>query len=411
MLGLTLPMLHALAGAPAGVPLLAHVGTVLSVRAEAGAGALPPVPEAAPEPTVDALLEPGVTLLGTTPRANSSLSFTPRLYQREPNFTGVERPLLLGRAAASYGYRVTRRMRWLSLASLTYGEVDYANVSLTFNTPLAARLEDPVLTAFTAEAQTGFAWALSRRSDLSVSGVFVNYQPTGSQDVTQNPASVGAGFDVSYGFRLDRRSALSVPVGYRKFWVNPGDDSEVAMASLGYTRKLDARTQIEGQAGIGVELVEGERHPYPRAMLAYDKLIHQRRNARVSNRISASMDARFDPTAGEVRPTAALEAALRGALGTSWGVFFSLAASTALTSEPLLDDSLDSTLAARGGAAHRFNRNLSLDFGVDVGARASHFNADEFRTSDERIRAFIGISAVTEFGSSARQAQAQAQAR
>ena len=406
MLGLTLPMLHALAGVPAGVPLLAHVGTVVSMRAEAGAGVMPPVPEAEPEPTVDALFEPGVTLIGSTPRANSTLSFTPRLYQREPNFTGVARPLLLGRAAATYGYRITRRVRWLSLVGVTYGEVDYANVGLTFDAPLAARLEDPVLTAFTAEAQTGFTYAVSRRSELGVSGVFINYQPTGDGDATQNPASVGAGFDVSYGWRLDRRSAFSLPVGYRKFWVDPGDDSEVAMASLGYTRQLDTRTQIEGQAGVGVELVQGERHPFPRAMLAYDKVIHQRRDAKVTNRISATMDARFDPTAGEVRPTAALEAALRAALGTSWGVFFSLAASTALTSEPLLDDSLDSAMSARAGAAHTFNRDLSLDFGFDLGARASHFNADDFRTSDERLRAFIGISAVTEFGSSARQAQA-----
>lgn len=397
MLGLTLPVLHALAGAPAGVPLLAHVGTVLSLRAEAGAGTLPPVPEADPEPTVDALLEPGITVLGSTERSSSSLALTPRLYQREPNFTGVSRPLLLGRLGASYDYLLSRRLRWLSSAGLSYGEVDYANLGLTFNTPLTTRLEDPVLTAFTAEAQSTLSWAASRRSTVDLSAMFTTYEPTDDTDVAGRPASMSTGFDASYSWELNRRSTLSLPVGYRKFWVDPGDDTELAMVGVGYSRDLDARTQIEGLAGLGVELVEGERHPFPRALLAYERLISQQRDARISNRIAASLDARFDPSAGEVRPTAALEAALRAALGRKWGVFFSLAGSTAVSSEPLFDDSLDSAVIARAGAAHRFSRNLSLDFGIDVGSRASHWNADPFRWSDERVRAFVGISALTEW--------------
>jgi hypothetical protein len=388
------------------LPLLADLAGFVSVRAEAGAGAQPSAPGAESEAMVDGVIEPSVSVLSRMPRSTLSLSLNPRIYQREPNFSGVDRPLLLGRGTVAHEYRASRRLLWRSGVTSSYGEVDYNNLSLTVDAPDAGRAIEPVLTAFSLSAESGMRWLASRRDEIAMTGSASRYQPIGDFEASTNPESIGATANAEYTRHTDRRSSLSFAATYSKFWIDPGLDNSTLGAVVAYGRELDRLNRIQAGIGAGIELESDDPEPYPRAVFSYSHLLRQEKDIRISNRFGASWDARLDPTSGKIRRTVGVEAALESSIGNKWTLFLNLGGSF-LTSKSDVNQADDSGVLARAGATHRMNSNVSFEFGADFGARLSSVADGDLHTTEERIRGFVAIIIAADFTRNARSQSAR----
>jgi len=417
-----LPALGALGGAL----LLGSVDVDQAVfaRAEVAAGSAPPAPGEAAEPALSAELRPGAALRLRSERSSLTLRLEPRFHYRTPNLANLDRPLVLLRTDASYLHALTPRLAHRTNVSATYGEVDYLDLDLSFGDTAPTReLRDPVITRFSTDAQTGFAWQATRRYEISVDAV-ASYQveleedqqtPAGSGSPAPaigQPETLAVGIDVIQEYELDERSVLRLPVSPRYYSVTPGNDQIAVAVDVVYRRLLEPRATLEIGAGAAfVKDVEGEcdrladpecERPeeadplavLPRASVGYQRVLNDASRRRSVLRLRAALETPFDPILGDLRPLASVEAGHDRELDRDWSLSFVLQAATVTTADPLADGSAESTGAATALANYRIAPWMLFDFGTRLSTRASHLAADSFELTETQVWGFCGLTVV-----------------
>lgn len=101
--------------------------------------------------------------------------------------------------------------------------------------------------------------------------------------------------------------------------------------------------------------------------------------------------AQLDPISGDFRSTAGLAGRLFSERHV-WRVGLEVSADTATTPEPVTPDSLETNGAVAAFVARRLGLQVSVDWGVRAGARASHWSAPELAVREPFLLAFVGIN-------------------
>lgn len=395
MLGAGLPALGAIGGAV--LLASAQVTPIVSVRAEAAAGEAPIAPGEPSQATLMTELRAGAGLRLRTPRTLFQFGVEPRIAHQTPNLSGLDRPLVLTLATASHSYSIDRRLQWRNELQVSAGEVEYTQAERALSAPIARRIDDPVVVAFSTAASSSLVWQKSRRYELSF-GPSVESTITDSEaDDPSTPSSTTAvGFDFTQSFQTSFNGTLAVPLGYREYFISDREDQRTLSAGLAYSRVLGPRTNLE--ASVGAVATEGGEQPFavlPEAGIALQRVVYATRVRTISNRIAARLEAAFDPTQGDVYPTAGIEASLFGNLSGDFRAAFSVAVYTTLTEEPVTEENTDSRAALDVTVGYILTDEVSLDVGLRFGTRASHLS-QELELSETTVLGFIALSAAFE---------------
>lgn len=390
-----------------GTGVFGSVDHAVIARAEIAAGVAPEVPGADPEPTLTAELTPGVGLRARNERTSFVVHASPRFHYRVPNLGDVERPLVLGRGGLRETHRVSEVVTWSAAVDGAYGEIDYSNTLLAFDTPVARDLFDPIVEVRAVDGTTELEWRLTETQVLEIALVG-GYTRLVTEDAQALPETTMVGLDLVQRWQLDEVSSLSVPLSPRYFDVEPDPDTLSVSLQVLYERLLSRRDTLTAAGGFTVLKQEDrETEALPRGALSLSSVVHQRPGFRLTNTIAAGLDVVLDPTLGELRPVAQLSLMERAELGTSWTVSLEAQGFTSATREPLLEtdpelarfDRGETDLRASLLAAHRAASWLRLDFGVRASTQASHFAARDFRFIDEQIWVFAGMTLLVGIGS------------
>jgi hypothetical protein len=386
----------ALLGALSGVTVLADVSVepLLYGRAEVAAGYAPIGLNQEREPSMSSEVEPGAGLSIQGERSSLELTLSPRLYYRLPNFDGVGRPLILVKSAARHSFRMTPRLTWSSDLAVQVGEVEYSSTRLVTDSPIAQPEDASVLSTFDVNASTGLAWAVTPTYTSSLRVVAEHNEPLGSSRDT-TPFTTGGGADAAQRFFLDDRSSLAVTTSYHYYSISTEPDWMSVPVSLDYLRSLSRGTTLG--AGIGATAAFQAEDPvqvFPTATFTVERVLHETRVAKVSNRFGTSMTATFDTVIGRLYPVAGIEASLAGMFGDDWTAGIGGFAYTAATREPIYEDGRDTYISFEGRAAYRLSREWSLDFGARETARGTHLSIQPFEFSQGETWGFVGISYV-----------------
>lgn len=392
-----------------GFGVLGDVDQAAFVRTEVAAGIAPRAPGEDPEPTITGELTPGYGIRARNERTSFTLQLTPRLYYRLPNLGDVERPLVLGRASVGKSHRVSDVLTWTSSVNAQYGELEFASTDLALDTPVLQERLDPVVTVSSVEGQTEFQWQVTPTYELELA-MLAGYTYL-SGDAQQNlPETTVVGGDLVQRWQLDSRSSIAFPLSPRYYFVDPEPDTFSLSLQAVYERLLSTRDTLTAAGGITAAQEEGtDLDAFPRASLALSSVIYQRPGMRVTNEVSAGIDAVFEPTLGELRPVVAVAWSERADLGTSWSVSLNAQASTSATSDPLGQGSAGAgqTLTIQGEtnlsgsllAAYRAADWLRWDFGVRASTQGSHLDAEDFEFIDEQVWVFTGLTLLFGLGS------------
>jgi hypothetical protein len=404
-------------------PVLASIGTLgvsifgttaqvggaveATLRNEIGSAPVDPQTDEA-ETTFATELRPGALLRIDTARSTLTLRFDPRIYHRTPNLAGSDRPLVLYQGGAAYGRDLSPRLRWTTAAGASYGEVDYTSPQLAFASPIAGEIETPVVKRITLDASTGLTAQLSRRQGLEANASVSHLESTGVESGAEAsfPTTTTYALLVAHAYALDELSTLSFPVQPRYFVVDPGPDWISGAVGVAYRRQLTPRANLNGLLGVVLTKVDGEEtNVYPNALLSYTNIIIERPNANLTNQLEAVLDATLDPTTGNVRPTLGLHASLRSYLGNKWLVDFQAAGDTTTSAGNNgqgTDGERETLLSASTAVGYRLMNEVRLDGGVRWSTRATNLFADDADLRDRQVFAFLGATAVFDFGSGQR---------
>lgn len=394
MLGVALPALGALGG----VSLLASVQVtpIVTARAEAAAGEAPLSPGEPSEATVMTELRAGAGMRLRTARTQLQLGVEPRLSYQTPSLSDLDRPLLLARSELAHSYQFSRRLQWLNSIEVSAGEVEYTQAELLLNTPIARELEDPVVVAFSISANSALAWQRTRRYQLSLGPAVQNTTTLSGDTPAAPPSTTAVGVDFNQTYQLSLNGTLSLPIGYREYFISESEDQRTVTAGLAYQRALGRRTTLEASAGAAA--AEGAEQPFavlPQGGVAINRVVYATRTGTISNRIAARVLAAFDPTRAELYPTAGIEAALFVTSGGNWRASLAGEAYTTLTERPVSEDDADSRAALNAAVGYLLSEEISLDFGFRFTTRASHFSED-LRLTDRTTLGFVALSAAFE---------------
>jgi hypothetical protein len=124
------------------------------VSFEVGGGTETRGPDEDRSPFLYSELRPSGLLLLRTARTNIEFGAGARVYYRSPNLAEADRPIVLGLASARHAYAFTPHFLWTTVGDVQYGEIDYTNTDLVFDSPLARPVVDPVITALDVNGQT-----------------------------------------------------------------------------------------------------------------------------------------------------------------------------------------------------------------------------------------------------------------
>jgi hypothetical protein len=362
---------------------------------EVRVGSAPVAPRESPERTFVVDFEPGAAVRLSERRWSLVLGAGPRFYYRVPNFLDLHRPLVLLQGHAEYRYDFSPRVRWTSRAETDYGEVDYTSAQLAFGTPVARQIETPVLKIFTLGGSTGFDWTISRRYSLATVASVMYTVPTEELDPPPFPTTAGFSVDLRPRWLFDRVSSFYLSVTPHYYYTEPGADYTSLAESIGYQRSLSRATELETSAGASVTRSEDAALFWtPLASVRLSHISYRRRGLTVTNHVQARVETRFDPSIGQVFPTAAVEADASEEIGEHWTLTTTVTGTTTVTAEPVTQDAADSSF----GASIVLARDLAPGIDATLGARystwATHLRADHFMLFDRQVWAFVGLRAV-----------------
>jgi hypothetical protein len=369
------------------------------VHAEVGAASTEPGEEA--ETAVATEVRPGLAFRLTTPRSTASLRVSPRLYYQSPNVGELERPLLLAQAESSAAYQLRPDLSWLSSAGIAYGEVDYLSATVVLDSPVAQNLSEPVMTLLTLRASTGLNYVITNRHAFGATLV-VDHMSYGNDSTENRPDTTTSGVDLVQTYALTPRDALLFPLLLRYSSVSDNPDWLMVGAGLGYRRLLDRRTQFDAVAGISAAKPDdGETRFFPRGMLSLQRIILEREDTTLSNRVMLALDAVLDPTLGEVRSVFTADVALMGSVGSRFTQQASLTASTPAFEEEDEDDPPElaaTTVAANAMLGYRLSDGFQLETGIRYSSRAQDAFTPDAEFVDGQLFWFVGFRAAVNLG-------------
>jgi hypothetical protein len=387
------PLLGALGGI--GLFSAANVSAEASLNASVAAGLSPPQPGAESEDSVEIEAIPGLTLRLETPRAVTTFAFEPRFFYRWPNASDLERPLMLMQGRVGHEYQLSHRSRYITNVGASYGETDYASSELAFGGAAPRALSAPVIRMFNVTGSSGVRTQLSETHLLGVSALAGHTRPLGTEaQELFTTTMVGALFEQAW--QLDPRTTLSFPVTPQYFFIEPGPNWWSVSGQLAYQRQLNRRTRFTASAGATAAGAEDQPvAPFPAGMLEIVRELHARPGARLTNGLTLSLAAFYDPTVGDLTPVAAIDSNLHAELGTDWTLSLAAGASAALT-EP--DEPVEGVVVADATYLHasaevgyRISNYTTLSGGVRVAARTGWPLESSTELVDEEVLGFIAI--------------------
>lgn len=392
--------LLALVGSAAGLLFSAQVqkAAFAVVHAEVGAASTEPGEEA--ETAVATEVRPGLAFRLITPRTTASLTVSPRMYYQAPNVGDVNRPLFLAQADTGIVHQLRPELSWLTTAGVAYGEVDYLSATVVLDSPVAQNLSEPVMTLLTLRATTGLNYLITSRHTFGATLV-VDHMSYSEDNAENRPDNTTSGVDLVQTYALTPRDALLFPLLLRYANVSDNPDWLIAGTALGYRRALDRRTTFDAAAGASVAKPEdGDSRFFPRGMLSLQRIILEREDSTVTNRMTLSLDAVLDPTLGEVRSVFTADAAVMGNVGSRFTQQVSLNASTPAFEEddPENEDLAATTVAANAMLGYRLTDGFQLETGIRYSARAQDAFTPNAEFVDGQLFWFIGFRTAINLG-------------
>jgi hypothetical protein len=383
--------------------LSAQVQSAAFAVVHAEAGSSPREPGGDAEATVATELRPGLALRVATPRSSFLAKASPRMYYQTPHVGELERPLFLGQGDAIYSLQLAPRLRWLTTAAASYGEVDYLNTDLVLDTP-AESVPEPVMTVLNLRARTGFDQLLTTRYSLEANA-FVEHTSYGETSAESLPSSTGVGLELTQLHALSPRDTILFPLFGRYSFISDDPDWITVAAGVGYRRVLDPRTQFDGGVGVAAAKPEGgDTRILPRGMLAIQRTLLERAASTLINRVSLALDTPLDPTLGEVRSVVVLDIGLTGSVGRKFTQRLAVSGSTPAF-QPEVDESEEgaveaetSTFSANGALGYRLSDGFQLETGVRYSTRASDFGTSDADFTDQQLFWFVGFSTAVNLG-------------
>jgi hypothetical protein len=388
-------------GPATGLLLSAQVQKAAFALVQTEAGSSPTEPGGDPEATIGIEARAGLALRVDTLRSSLSARGSPRIYYQSPNVGDLERPLLLGQGDATWSYRIRPQLDWLTNATISYGEVDYLNAGVVLDTP-AQNLPEPVLTMLSVRARSGFNYQITNRYSLegAIVGDHTGY-PDSAEDSLHD--STGGGIEIASLYALSLRDTMVFPLLGRYDVVSDSPDWLTVAAGIGYRRLLDARTRFDVGAGVAAAKPEGgDTQFFPRGALMLERRLIEAQSSTLTNNVSLNLDARLDPTLGEVRSTLALDIGLTGSVREKFTQRLSVQASTPAFDSEDEDDAQPeaTTLSANGAVGYRVSDGFLLETGVRYSTRGTDFGTSDADFGDRQIFWFLGFRAAVNLGPS-----------
>jgi hypothetical protein len=385
--------LLAVVGALSGGILAAPaIDTAMIAQEETSIGYAPAGPTGERHPTLVMEGTPALVVGVRTRRTLLELVMGPRIYYRTPNLAGLQRPLLLARASARHSYLLDSQLTWATRVSAEYGEVEYSSARLLFSSPVSRPADQAVIKSLDLAGETGFSWNATRTYQLSLAAVGGYTQPLGGEEQDSFRTTVSGGGDMNHRFRIDRRSSVSTPGNYRYFSVE-GPDWTAVTQSLGYDRLLSLKTTMAAAVGgTAIWRIGESAQVFPRGTFAIERVVHESRQVRLTNRFAVSGDATYDPLLGTLYPIVGLEASLASAFQTGWSVVVSATAYTPVTADPVTPDGADSAAGISATVGRRLSEHWSIDFGARQSTRATHLGVAPFALSSGETWVFSRLT-------------------
>ena len=356
------------------------------------------------EPTFLMIVTPNVDFRYHT-RRFGTLGFGTglRMQLRSPNRLSIKRPIFLTQFYTDYFVQATRRFSLDIDMGASVGELDYTGVAVAFGSGQAAVPDFDVAQIGVGQTTITMEGSLTPTQRLIVQPNAEVRAPIGRTADAQDEGRINLPQQtlVNLGLAYQHDASVLDTVGAE---IRPGvvdyNDTVTFLSTQGMVHwNRQIRRGLSSQLDLGLFGANVLRAPegsdadeqgtqvFPVGSLRFNGLLFGRSNVQLSGNLGAGVQGYFDRITERVEPRANLTAGLFTAIPPQWDVGISMAAFTALTTDPRdpvrdpVTDGLlevpETVISGQTPVTYTINDRTQFEFGTVFSFRGSHLGADD----------------------------------
>jgi hypothetical protein len=320
-----------------------------------------------------------------------SISYTPRLFLRQPNRLSLRRPLIYHQLGLTYRRNLSPQWRVTSTLAGRYGELDYNAAGAAFDPGQTDIGDASVLSFASADSTTSFSGQVSQRVSLSLSGVAGHRRPVildGAGDSGGGLATAARTYgtlSILPGYRLTARDNLTLGFTPSVFDFDPGSVFLSVDARAGYQRSLTADLQLFVNGGLFASRLLAEQDAiieqrpvvvFPVGDVGVNGRLRSRARYRIDGRGSVGTFGLYEAASGRLVYRGRVIGAVSVSLPPRWSIGANASLMTSTTRAPLTAVGgrrrPETFGALQTPVRYLIDATKSVEFGTIVTVRAPH---------------------------------------
>jgi hypothetical protein len=289
--------------------------------------------------TIAFTLTPGAGVRVHSADNNFVLSYTPRIFFREPNVLGLDHPLVLHQVGLDHLANAGKDVTWASTANLAVGEIDYTASGIVADPAFSNVLRASITDILRATVQTGPRIRLSPhlRLNWDVAAEYtVTLNDNGPQATAADqeaallsgevPASFQLRTHPSLSYSIDRPNSVAFGTDVTYQWFKQTARYLLVSPDITWQTQLSRDTQLQLSAGIAyvwtlqvvVPNLSDKNSLGGTGSVALSSQLLRGGHTRVKSAFNAGLDWYFDPILGTSTPRATAKATTDVEIGRRW---------------------------------------------------------------------------------------------
>lgn len=344
-------------------------------------------------PAFIVVLTPNVDLEHRTRRRGGfTLGYSPRMFLRQPNRLGVDRPLVFHTTELVYDRPISQTWEFRTQGAARVGELDYTGAAVAFDPGQTSLPTTSVLSLAVIDGGFGFTGFVTPRRSLTVAMNAGTRRPIGVDEgtVLPFPDRVYGDLSVSPRFQVTRRDAIAATVITAVNDFDPGAIFLSGDARLAWIRRLRQELELTIDGGVFVTRVVArqdemngvEGTTFPVGGITLNGRLKARASYRLDGGASAGFFGLFDALSGRLLYRVRASTRLVATFPPSWTAGVEGEFVTAPTREPLdpsAANPLPETLATiQAPVRYTFDEYKNIEFGGVFTVRAPHLASQSF---------------------------------
>jgi len=385
----------------------------VQLTAEVRAGEAPLAVSQEPRAGVGGLVMPGALLRWLAPDLKWEVGYSARLFYRQPNEVGQDRPLLLHTGRALLGASLSRHWQLTGLAQASVGEADYTSLPSIFVGPQGTLPN--VVDIFVLTAGLGLVGDPGERWHFEIAGDAERRDTLGDSPAASMAPANGAILTLpqqsmvrgttSLGMRPTRVDlvGLGLVAGYAKYDSYPVVGvSLFTVAPEAFWRTFVSRqTEIRTAAGISISHRAGQpltpvaaQEPWTIGP-TFTALVNSHWARFEGQRLDISGGIRgesfLDPVLAVVTPRVVAELQVWWRAPPHWEAGVNGSFLTSMRSQPLPTNPDETAFYVTFPVRYRVSPYWAWEWGLRWGDRAPHWNAPDFAFHQRQLWFYVSI--------------------